>query len=75
MVKYRITKEQDPTIENRLATVVNLSETGFKLYCYFESTSLYIRPYIIELLKISSKTVDKVFEELIEKGYLQQLSV
>lgn len=31
MVKYRITKEQDPTIKNRLATVVNLSETGFKL--------------------------------------------
>lgn len=74
MVKYEIIKERDPTVEDRLAAAANLSGAGFKLYCYFESTSLYLRPYVIELLKISSKTVDKAFEELIEKGYLQQLS-
>lgn len=74
MIKYEIIKERDPTIEDRLAAA-NLSGAGFKLYCYFESTSLYLRPYVIELLKISSKTVDKSFEELIEKGYLQQLSI
>ena len=74
MVKYEIIKEGDPTIEDRLAAAANLSGAGFKLYCYFESISLYIRPYVIEFLKISPKTADKAFEELIEKGYLQQLS-
>ena len=74
MVKYEIIKEREPTVEDRLAAAACLSGAGFKLYCYLESTSLYMRPYVIEFLKISSKTVDKAFEELIEKGYLQQLS-
>ena len=37
MIKYEIIKEQDPTIEDRLAAAANLSGAGFKLYCYFES--------------------------------------
>ena len=74
MIKYEIIKEQDPTIEDRLAAAANLSGAAFKLYCYLEDSSLYVRPYVIELLKISSKTIDKAFDELVEKGYLYQLS-
>lgn len=74
MVKYEIVKERDPIMEDRLAAAAQLSGAAFKLYCYFESTSLYMRPYVIELLNISPKTVDKAFDELVEKGYLQKLS-
>lgn len=74
MVKYEIIKEREPTREDRLAAAANLSGAGFKLYCYLEGSSLYVRPYVIELLKISSKTIDKAFDELIEKGYLFPLS-
>lgn len=74
MVKYEIIKEREPTIEDRLAAAANLSGAAFKLYCYFENISLYIRPIAGEVLGINVKTVDKAFEELLEKGFLQQLS-
>lgn len=74
MVKYEIIKEREPTIEDRLAAAANLSGAGFKLYCYFEYSILYVRPSVSEKLGINVKTVDKAFDELIEKGYLQQLS-
>ena len=74
MVKYEIIKEREPTREDRLAAAANLSGAAFKLYYYLEEVSLYIRPVASEALGINVKTADKAFEELVEKGYLQQLS-
>ena len=74
MVRYDIVRNQQPNAFDRIAAAANLSGAAFKLYCYFETTYLYIRPYVIELLNISPKTVDKAFDELVEKKYLQKLS-
>lgn len=74
MVKYEIIKERNPTIEDRLAAAANLSGAGFKLYCYLESfpwgASFYNRKDFVDKIRISLKTANVAFEELIEKGYL-----
>lgn len=78
MVKYEIIKEQDPTVEDRLAAAANLSGAGFKLYCYFESfpwgASTYIQKDFTKLIGLDARTANSAFTELVEKGYLKVYS-
>ena len=80
MVKYEIIIQENCSKEEamsyRLSAAKILSGTGFKLFCYLESfpwgITRYNRKTFTDLMNVAPKTADFAFEELIEKGYLQQ---